>query len=288
VPHSYGRFLVPKGFVAIDGTSLTICEVGTGGVGSVGVGSSNITSSWFTIMLVAHTQQHVIFPYKMIGETVNVEVDVLGKLVESTLRGTIDTLLHRIEVLEQQYLQVLAHQQRAPLPLPLTAQSGVSRAHSGVSRAHSDVSRVHSTHSTHSGVSSTHSGHSTPLTSEDKDSRGDRLLSATTITTITNRAIALEKNRSSKKWSEEDDRRLIWAKEQVKNNDWIQIASLVANNKTPKQCLHRYRALNPSIKHMLWTAEVSDDDDDYYYYYCDCIVSYSTLYYYYYYYYCIT
>lgn len=37
------RFIVPKGYIAVDGTSLTVCEV-------------NHDESWFTFMLVAYTQ----------------------------------------------------------------------------------------------------------------------------------------------------------------------------------------------------------------------------------------
>ena len=37
------RYIVPKGFIAVDGTSLTVCEVDT-------------EECWFTFMLVAYTQ----------------------------------------------------------------------------------------------------------------------------------------------------------------------------------------------------------------------------------------
>ena len=37
-------YIVPKGFIAVDGTSLTVCEV-------------NYTEGWFNFMLVAYTQQ---------------------------------------------------------------------------------------------------------------------------------------------------------------------------------------------------------------------------------------
>ncbi|KAJ2386086.1 Riboflavin synthase alpha chain, partial [Coemansia sp. RSA 2559] len=57
------------GFVAIDGTSLTVCDV-------------NDAEGWFTIMLVAYTQAHVVFPQKKEGDAVNIEVDMLGKYVE--------------------------------------------------------------------------------------------------------------------------------------------------------------------------------------------------------------
>lgn len=36
-------YIVPKGFIAVDGTSLTVCEV-------------NTEESWFSFMLVAYTQ----------------------------------------------------------------------------------------------------------------------------------------------------------------------------------------------------------------------------------------
>ncbi|KAJ1668679.1 Riboflavin synthase alpha chain [Coemansia sp. RSA 1813] len=65
----YMRYVVPKGFIAIDGTSLTVCDV-------------NDQESWFTIMLVAYTQSHVVLPTKKIGDAVNIEVDMLGKYVE--------------------------------------------------------------------------------------------------------------------------------------------------------------------------------------------------------------
>eukprot|EP01035_Chromulina_nebulosa_P025591 gene25591-33413_t len=71
------QYIVPKGFVCIDGTSLTICDVF--------YGDDNSSTPWFTIMLVAHTQQNVIFPLKQIGDRVNIEVDVLAKMVEKSI-----------------------------------------------------------------------------------------------------------------------------------------------------------------------------------------------------------
>ena len=54
--------IVPKGFVAIDGTSLTVCEV-------------DREKCTFTFMLVGHTQKNVVVTGKKVGEKVNVEVD---------------------------------------------------------------------------------------------------------------------------------------------------------------------------------------------------------------------
>lgn len=78
------RYIVPKGFIALDGTSLTVCEV-------------NTEEKWFTFMLVEYTQKKIIIPQKDIGQRINIEVDVLGKYSESAFQ----TLMPRIEELEQ-------------------------------------------------------------------------------------------------------------------------------------------------------------------------------------------
>lgn len=68
------KYVVPKGFIAIDGTSLTVCEV-----------DPRVDQSWFTFMLVQYTQKKIIIPDKPIGGLVNVEVDVLAKYTENAL-----------------------------------------------------------------------------------------------------------------------------------------------------------------------------------------------------------
>ncbi len=49
------RYIVPKGFIAIDGTSLTICDV-------------DQAASVFSFMLISHTQASVIIPAKPVGK----------------------------------------------------------------------------------------------------------------------------------------------------------------------------------------------------------------------------
>lgn len=77
------KYIVPKGFIAVDGTSLTVCDV-------------NVAEQWFTFMLVDYTQKKIIIPSKSIGQHVNIEVDVLGKYSENALAA----LLPRLEALE--------------------------------------------------------------------------------------------------------------------------------------------------------------------------------------------
>ncbi|GJZ63950.1 riboflavin synthase-like protein, partial [Tanacetum coccineum] len=60
------KFIVPKGFIAIDGTSLTVVDVFD-------------EEECFNIMLVEYTQQEVVIALKKVGQKVNLEVDILGK-----------------------------------------------------------------------------------------------------------------------------------------------------------------------------------------------------------------
>ncbi|KAG5377670.1 hypothetical protein IGI04_025512 [Brassica rapa subsp. trilocularis] len=66
------KYIVPKGFVAVDGTSLTVVDVSDG-------------DSCFNFMLVAYTQLNVVIPTKKVGQKVNLEVDIMGKYVERLL-----------------------------------------------------------------------------------------------------------------------------------------------------------------------------------------------------------
>ena len=63
-PKELMKYIVPKGFIAIDGTSLTVCKV-------------NFEECWFTFMLIDYTQKHIVVPGKAVGEKVNLEVDVV-------------------------------------------------------------------------------------------------------------------------------------------------------------------------------------------------------------------
>ncbi|KAM2269177.1 hypothetical protein TB2_046924 [Malus domestica] len=66
------KYVVPKGFIAVDGTSLTVVDVFD-------------KEECFNFMLVAYTQQKVVIPLKKVGSKVNLEVDILGKYVERLL-----------------------------------------------------------------------------------------------------------------------------------------------------------------------------------------------------------
>ena len=69
-PIALMRYIVEKGFVTIDGISLTVTER---------------RGSEFSVALVAYTREHVGLAHKSRGGLVNLEVDIIAKYVESIL-----------------------------------------------------------------------------------------------------------------------------------------------------------------------------------------------------------
>ncbi|KAL5113539.1 Riboflavin synthase alpha chain [Pleosporales sp. CAS-2024a] len=69
------RYIVEKGYVTIDGASLTVTKVVDGAEG------------WWEVMLIAYTQEKIITSSKKPGDDVNVEVDQVGKYVEKSVIG---------------------------------------------------------------------------------------------------------------------------------------------------------------------------------------------------------
>lgn len=73
------RWVVEKGYVCLDGASLTVTKVVDGQEG------------YWEVMLIAYTQERIVTAGKKVGEGVNVEVDQIGKYVEKAVEGYFDT-----------------------------------------------------------------------------------------------------------------------------------------------------------------------------------------------------
>ncbi len=69
------RYIVEKGYIAVDGASLTVVAA---------------QRDHFTVSLVRHTREHSTLAGKAVGDAVNIEVDILGKYVER-FTGRVDT-----------------------------------------------------------------------------------------------------------------------------------------------------------------------------------------------------
>jgi riboflavin synthase len=69
-PKEVAHYIVEKGFIAVDGISLTV---------------AGIADVSFSIAVIPYTWEHTVLGTKSVGDQVNLEVDVLAKYVERLL-----------------------------------------------------------------------------------------------------------------------------------------------------------------------------------------------------------
>ncbi len=70
-PAAVMRYIVEKGFIAIDGASLTVVEKDT---------------TTFAVSIVSYTRNNTVLGSRRIGDIVNLEVDIIAKYVEQFSR----------------------------------------------------------------------------------------------------------------------------------------------------------------------------------------------------------
>lgn len=75
-PPSLSLYVVEKGSIAVDGTSLTVTAVSL----------PEADPSWFDIVLIPHTLENTVLGRAVVGTLVNLEVDVIAKYVERMVR----------------------------------------------------------------------------------------------------------------------------------------------------------------------------------------------------------
>ena len=70
VPSGLARYIVPKGFIGLDGVSLTVVDA---------------QEDWFSITLIPFTREHTNLGDRKPGDRVNLETDILARYVERLL-----------------------------------------------------------------------------------------------------------------------------------------------------------------------------------------------------------
>ena len=75
VPSGLGRYIIKKGSIAIDGTSLTV---------------NSCDDRTFSIVVIPHTMEVTTLGGVREGDSVNIEVDLIGKYVEKMLQADTD------------------------------------------------------------------------------------------------------------------------------------------------------------------------------------------------------
>lgn len=79
VPPEMTRLMVPKGSIAVDGISLTLV---------------NVEADRFSVALIPHTLEVTTLGCRQVGDTVNLELDVLGKYVARLMSGEGSTSIY--------------------------------------------------------------------------------------------------------------------------------------------------------------------------------------------------
>ncbi len=72
---SLGRYMIQKGSVAVDGVSLTI---------------NKCSEDSFEVSIIPHTSKLTTIGFKKVGDSVNIETDMIGKYVERFLHNNTD------------------------------------------------------------------------------------------------------------------------------------------------------------------------------------------------------
>lgn len=65
------KYIVKKGYVALDGMSITVVDVG---------------KTHFTVTFIPHTQNITIVKQYIVGSKINIEVDMMAKYIEKLIR----------------------------------------------------------------------------------------------------------------------------------------------------------------------------------------------------------
>jgi riboflavin synthase len=89
-PEEIIRYCVPKGSITVDGISLTI---------------NAVSERSIAVAIIPHTAKVTTMGLKQIGNTVNLESDLIGKYVERLLQGSAALTPKSAPMIDREYLQ---------------------------------------------------------------------------------------------------------------------------------------------------------------------------------------
>lgn len=84
VPAQFMRYIFSKGYIAVNGTSLTIAE-------------TSKSENWFEVWLIPETRRVTVFEEKVEGDKVNIEIERGTQVVVDTIRDTVQETLGALE-----------------------------------------------------------------------------------------------------------------------------------------------------------------------------------------------
>lgn len=84
IPPEFVRYVFPKGYIAINGASLTVSEV-------------DRQARWFEVWLIPETRRVTVFEQKGPGDRLNIEIERSTQVVVDTIRETVKEALGRLQ-----------------------------------------------------------------------------------------------------------------------------------------------------------------------------------------------
>lgn len=92
IPPPYRKYIFPKGYIAINGASLTVAEV-------------NRIDGWFDVWLIPETRRMTVFEQKQAGDLVNIEIERGTQVVVDTVRESVQESLGKLQPLLEAMLK---------------------------------------------------------------------------------------------------------------------------------------------------------------------------------------
>ena len=84
VPEAFRKYVFAKGYIAINGASLTVAEV-------------NRQEGWFEVWLIPETRRMTVFESKRVGDGLNIEIERGTQVVVDTVREAVDESLGQLK-----------------------------------------------------------------------------------------------------------------------------------------------------------------------------------------------
>ncbi|MEO5795431.1 MAG: riboflavin synthase subunit alpha [Rhodoferax sp.] len=92
IPQAFRKYIFAKGYIAINGASLTVSEV-------------NRTEGWFEVWLIPETRRATTFEHKQAGDALNIEIERSTQVVVDTVRETVAESLGKLQPLLEALLK---------------------------------------------------------------------------------------------------------------------------------------------------------------------------------------
>jgi riboflavin synthase len=92
IPEAFRKYIFAKGYIAINGASLTVSEV-------------NRLEGWFEVWLIPETRRATTFGHQQAGDAVNIEIERSTQVVVDTVRETVAESLGKLQPLLEALLK---------------------------------------------------------------------------------------------------------------------------------------------------------------------------------------